>query len=63
MFSQDVLLVLLLSIFASSNDVDLSNNTNYLLLLLLVLSQGSGGCSTCNSCSGCSSCSRRNNLF
>lgn len=54
MFSQDILLVLLLSIFASANDVDLSSNTNYLLLLLLVLSQQNGGCPTCNRCSSCS---------
>lgn len=59
MLSQDVLLVLLLSIFASGNDVDLSTNTNYLLLLLLVLSgNNTGGCSTCNRCNSCSSCNR-----
>ena len=54
MISQDILLVLLLSIFTSANDVDLSTNTNYLLLLLLVLSGNNGGCSSCNSCSSCS---------
>lgn len=51
-FSNDVLLVLLLSIFTSANNVDLNNNTNFLLLLLLVLSGN-----TCSSCSGCNPCS------
>ena len=41
-FSQDVLLILLLSIFTSTNDVDLNTNSNFLLLLLLVLSMDNG---------------------
>ncbi len=58
-FSQDILLVLLLSIFAQSTGTELANNTNFLLLLLLALSGNNwygGGCG-CNS--GCSSCSGR----
>ena len=39
-FTDDVLLVLLLSIFTSANNVDLTTNTNFLLLLLLILSVG-----------------------
>lgn len=53
MFSQDILLVLLLSIFASANDVELANNTNFLLLLLLVLSQSNTGCNPCNNGCNC----------
>ena len=51
MFSQDVLLILLLSVFTSANNIDLNTNSNFLLLLLLVLSMeggnligGSSGC-------------------
>ncbi len=54
-YSQDVLLVLLLSILTSAGNIDLNTNTNFLLLLLLTLSNTS---STCPS-NTCSSCSRR----
>lgn len=57
-FSQDVLLVLLLSIVSSAGNVDLNTNTNFLLLLLLTLSNNNTGCNTCNRCN-CPSCSRR----
>ena len=36
-FSQDILLVLLISILASSTNTELANNTNILLILLLAL--------------------------
>lgn len=36
-FSQDILLVLLIAIFAQSTNTELANNTNFLLLLLLAL--------------------------
>lgn len=51
-FSNDVLLVLLLSIFASANNIDLNTNTNFLLLLLLILSGLNTGCNSC----GCNPC-------
>lgn len=69
-FSNDVLLILLLSILTSPADedgnVDFSSNTNFLLLLLLVLQNSRSidsinscnTCNTCNSCSSCSSCNR-----
>lgn len=55
MNSQDILLVLLLSIVSNATDTNLNTNTNFLLLLLLTLSNNGGfsGCSnTCSSCSG-----------
>ena len=52
MFSQDVLLILLLSVFTSANNIDLNTNSNFLLLLLLVLSMEGGGFLGSNS--GCS---------
>lgn len=51
--SQDVFLVLLLSILTSAGNIDLNTNSNFLLLLLLTLSNSSG-CNTCNTCSSCS---------
>ena len=36
-FSQDILIVLLIAIFAQSTGTELANNTNFLLLLLLAL--------------------------
>lgn len=51
-FTNDVLLVLLISIFTSANNVDLTTNTNFLLLLLLILSVSSQQ----QSCSGINSC-------
>lgn len=50
-FSDDVLLVLLLSIFTSANNVDLNTNTNFLLLLLLTLSTRAQN--TCPGFCGC----------
>ena len=41
-FSQDILMVLLISILASSTNTDLANNTNMLLILLLALSGNNG---------------------
>lgn len=57
--SQDVLLVLLLSILTSAGNVDLNTNTNFLLLLLLTLSNSNTGCgcNTCNPYSNCRRCS------
>ena len=51
-FSNNVLLVLLLSIFAGATNTELNNNTNFLLLLLLTLSNGNltGGCGCNNGC-------------
>ena len=53
-FSQDILLVLLMSILASATGTDLANNSTILLILLLALypnnsynSQNSCGCG-CN---------------
>lgn len=69
-FSNDVLLILLLSILTTPADedgnVDFASNTNFLLLLLLVLQNsrsldsflGNNGCNSCNSCNSCSSCNR-----
>lgn len=68
-FSNDVLLILLLSILTTPADeegnVDFASNTNFLLLLLLVLQNSrsldnylSTGCNTCNTCNSCSSCNR-----
>lgn len=71
-FSNDVLLILLLSILSSPADedgeVDFATNTNFLLLLLLVLNNSRAtesiaqctGCSTCgtNTCNTCNTCSR-----
>lgn len=69
-FSNDVLLVLLLSILTSPVDedgnVDFGSNTNFLLLLLLVLQNSrniDSCCNTCSSCNNCSSCSSCNRLL
>ena len=63
MVSQDLLLALLLSNAANTNDIDLASNSTFTLLLLLMLSNGCNngcGCNSCsNSCSnacGCNSC-------
>lgn len=47
-FSQEILLVLLISIFAQSTGTELATNSNFLLLLLLALSAKN----QCNPC-GC----------
>ena len=71
--SNDVLLILLLSILSSepneNGEVDFANNTNFLLLLLLVLNSSrtlenlcnTGSCSGNNCCNNGCGCS--NNLF
>ena len=45
--SQDILFVLLLSIFSSSNDIDLNTNQNFLLLLLLIFASGNYNTGCC----------------
>ncbi len=52
-FSQDILMILLLSIFTSANDIDLNTNSNFLLLLLLILSMEGGNFLGNNSGCGC----------
>ncbi len=52
-FSQDILLVFLLSILASSTNADLANNTNILLLLLLGLMGGNNNCNNVCCPTGC----------
>ena len=68
--SNDVVLVLLLSILSTPTDengeVEYASNTNFLLLLLLVLNNSRnvdnlcnyGTCNPCNSCNSCNSCNR-----
>ena len=66
-FSNDVLLILLLSILTSpvndNGEVDFASNTNFLLLLLLTLQNSRNIDSCCNpcgsSCNSCNSCSNR----
>ena len=71
-FSNDILLVLLLSILSTPTDdngeIDFANNTNFLLLLLLVLNNSRdisnvNSCNTCNTCNTCSSCGRTNTFL
>lgn len=77
-FSNDILLILLLSILSTPEDedgnVDFANNTNFLLLLLLVLqssraveSLNNCMCNRCNTGCGCdnncNSCSSCNRLL
>lgn len=73
-FSNDVLLILLLSILSSPTDengeVDYASNTNFLLLLLLVLNNSrtvenlcNNGTCYPNTCNSCSTCSNSNNIF
>ncbi|MDD2227257.1 MAG: hypothetical protein PHH71_01570 [Clostridia bacterium] len=52
-FSQDILLVLMLSIFAQSTGTELATNTNFLLLLLLALSANRCCTPTCDPCNPC----------
>ncbi|MBQ3493860.1 MAG: hypothetical protein IJA69_00420 [Clostridia bacterium] len=47
--SQDIMLVLLISILTSANGTDLATNSNILLILLLALAGNNNGCG-CNSC-------------
>lgn len=57
-FSQDILLVLLISVVASATGTDLATNSNILLILLLALYPSfNNGCQ--NSCG----CSCNNRLF
>lgn len=55
-FSEQLLLLILIGVFANANDVDLANNTTILLLLALILFNGSG-------ISNSNGCCCRNNLF
>ncbi|MDD3397190.1 MAG: hypothetical protein PHR96_01445 [Clostridia bacterium] len=59
-FSQDIVLVLLISIFAQSTGTELATNTNFLLLLLLALSAQNQCCNPCgcppNPCNPCNQC-------
>lgn len=56
--SQDILLILLLSIFAQSTGTELGTNSNYLLLLLLALSaNNNNGCNNnCGCTNPCQTC-------
>lgn len=56
-FSQELLLLIFLGVFANANDVDLANNTTILLLLALILFNG--GNEDSNSCC----CRNRFNQF
>ena len=49
-FSQDILIVLLIAIFAQSTGTELANNTNFLLLLLLALAGFNNGFGFGNNC-------------
>lgn len=49
-FSSDILLVLLLAVFAQYTGTDLANNTNFLLLLLLALAGFNNGFCNNNCC-------------
>ena len=53
-FTQELLILLMIGVFANANDVDLANNTTILLLLALILfgNNFNNGCSCRNSC-GC----------
>lgn len=57
-FSEQLLLLILIGVFANANDVDLANNTTILLLLALILFNGSNNTCGC----GCNTC-RNNSLF
>lgn len=56
-FSQELLLLIMIGVFANANDVDLANNTTILLLLALILFNG--GTEDNNSCC----CRNRYNYF
>lgn len=58
-FSQDILIVLLIAIFAQSTGTELANNTNFLLLLLLALAGFNNNRCNTNSCC----CGNYNNYF
>lgn len=49
-FSQDILIVLLIAIFAQATGTELANNTNFLLLLLLALAGFNHGFGFNNCC-------------
>ena len=46
-FSSELLLLILIGVFASANDVDLANNTTILLLLALILFNSSNNNCCC----------------
>lgn len=52
--TNEILLLIMIGVFASANDVDLANNTTILLLLALILlgDNGSIFCPTNNRCRG-----------
>ena len=71
-FSNDILLILLLSILSTPADddgnVDFATNTNFLLLLLLILqtsravdSLNNCLCNSGNNCNNCNNCCDNNN--
>lgn len=61
-FSQELLFLILIGVFANANDVDLSNNTTILLLLALILFNGqSNGCGCNNNCGYNNNCGCNNN--
>ena len=52
-FTQELLILFMLGVFANANDVDLANNTSILLLLALILfNNNSNGCMCRNGCGG-----------
>ena len=55
-FSQELLLLIMIGVFANANDLDLANNTTILLLLALILFNGNDTIN--NSC-----CCRNSNNF
>lgn len=46
--TDEILLILLISVIANANDVDLASNQNILLILLLVLSIANNCCDCSN---------------
>ena len=61
-FSQELLLLILIGVVASGNDIDLANNTSILLILALVLFNSSSNCGCNCGCNNGCSC-RNNSLF
>ena len=53
-FTEEILLLIILGVFANANNVDLANNTSILLILALILfnSNHNNNCCCNNSCSG-----------
>lgn len=57
--AQDILLVLLLSVFSSATDTNLATNTNILLILLLALSNNNNFSQYPPNTCGCNNCGNR----